>query len=351
GSAIFRDPATGSWQTADAYLSGAVRDKLKTAEAAASLDPGYQRNVAALREVQPADLSPSDITARLGAPWIPATDVVAFVKESMGAEIKIHHMPELASWTVKAGQLGWTAAGTSEWGTDRRHAGELLADALTSRVPQIFDTIRDGQTERRVLNVVDTEAAKEKLQKIKTAFQNWVWSDPDRTDRLARVYNDRFNNIVPRRFSGDHLRLPGASGAFSLYGHQKRGIWRIVSAGSTYLAHAVGAGKTMTIAAAIMEQKRLGLIAKAMLVVPGHCLAQAAREFLALYPSARILVADETNFSLAKRHRFLSRAATANWDAIVITHSAFHFIGVPSAFEQQMIQDELELYESLLTKV
>ncbi|RVD68406.1 lactate dehydrogenase, partial [Mesorhizobium sp. M4A.F.Ca.ET.029.04.2.1] len=317
----------------------------------ASLDPGYQRNVAALREVQPADLSPSDITARLGAPWIPATDVVAFVKESMGAEIKIHHMPELASWTVEARQLGWIAAGTSEWGTERRHAGELLADALNSRVPQIFDTIPDGQTERRVLNVVDTEAAKEKLQKLKTAFQHWVWSDPDRTDRLGRVYNDLFNNIVPRRFNGDHLRLPGASGAFSLYGHQKRGIWRIVSAGSTYLAHAVGAGKTMTIAAAIMEQKRLGLIAKAMLVVPGHCLGQAAREFLALYPNARILVADETNFSLAKRHRFLSRAATANWDAIVITHSAFRFIGVPSAFEQQMIQDELELYESLLTKV
>ncbi|RWE27578.1 N-6 DNA methylase [Mesorhizobium sp.] len=351
GSAIFRDPANGSWQTADAYLSGAVRDRLKTAEAAASLDPGYERNVAALTAVQPIDLSPSDITARLGAPWIPAADVVAFVKETMGAEIKIHHMPELASWTVDARQLGWTAAGTSEWGTDRRHAGELLADALNSRVPQIFDTIRDGQTERRVLNVVDTEAAKEKLQKIKTAFQNWVWSDPDRTDRLARVYNDRFNNIVPRRFNGDHLRLPGASGAFSLYGHQKRGIWRIVSAGSTYLAHAVGAGKTMTIAAAIMEQKRLGLIAKAMLVVPGHCLAQAAREFLALYPNARILVADETNFSLAKRHRFLSRAATANWDAIIITHSAFRFIGVPSAFEQQMIQDELELYESLLTKL
>lgn len=231
------------------------------------------------------------------------------------------------------------------------HAGELLADALNSRVPQIFDTVKEGQGEKRVLNVVDTEAAKEKLQKIKTAFQNWVWSDPDRTDRLARVYNDRFNNIAPRRFNGDHLQLPGASGAFSLYGHQKRGIWRIVSAGSTYLAHAVGAGKTMTIAASVMEQRRLGLIAKAMLVVPGHCLAQMAREFLALYPTARILVADETNFSKDKRHRFLSRAATAAWDAIIITHSAFRFIDVPSAFEQQMIQDELELYETLLTKV
>jgi N12 class adenine-specific DNA methylase/adenine-specific DNA methylase len=351
GDAIFRDPETGSWQTADAYLSGQVRDKLKAGEAAAALDPAFERNVRALVDVQPADLGPSDITARLGAPWIPAADVVTFVKETMGADIRIHHMPELASWTVEARQLGWMAAGTSEWGTERRHAGELIADALNSRVPQIFDTIKEGDSEKRVLNVVDTEAAKEKLGKIKTAFQTWIWSDPGRTDRLARVYNDRFNNIAPRRFNGDHLQLPGASGAFSLYRHQKRGIWRIISAGATYLAHAVGAGKTMTIAAAVMEQKRLGLIAKAMLVVPGHCLAQAAREFLALYPTARILVADETNFTKDKRHRFLSRAATATWDAIIITHSAFRFISVPSAFEQQMIQDELELYETLLTKV
>ncbi|SCB38529.1 MULTISPECIES: N-6 DNA methylase [Rhizobium] len=351
GDAIFRDPADGSWQTADAYLSGAVRTKLAVAKAAAELDPVYERNVRGLEAVQPADLRPSDITARLGAPWIPATDIVDFVHETMGAEIRIHHLPELGSWTVEARQLGWTAAGTSEWGTDRRHAGELLADALNSRVPQIFDVFKDADGERRVLNVVDTEAARDKLQKIKQAFQNWVWTDPDRTDRLARVYNDRFNNIAPRRFDGSHLQLPGASGAFILYGHQKRGIWRMISSGATYLAHAVGAGKTMTMAAAIMEQRRLGLIAKAMLVVPGHCLAQAAREFLALYPNARILVADETNFSKDKRARFLSRAATATWDAIIITHSAFRFIAVPSAFEQQMIQDELELYEDLLTKV
>ncbi|PZR92164.1 MAG: lactate dehydrogenase [Stutzerimonas stutzeri] len=351
GDAIFQNPADGSWQTADAYLSGPVRDKLNVAEGAAALEPAFERNVRALVAVQPPDLGPSEITARLGSPWIPARDVVTFVKETMGADIKIHHMPELASWTVEARQLGWMAAGTSEWGTDRRHAGELLADALNSRVPQIFDTIKDPDGERRVLNVVDTEAAKEKLHKIKTAFQNWVWSDPDRTDRLARIYNDRFNDIAPRKFDGSHLKLPGASGAFTLYGHQKRGIWRIIAAGSTYLAHAVGAGKTMTMASAVMEQRRLGLIAKAMLVVPGHCLAQAAREFLALYPSARILVADETNFTKDKRARFLSRAATATWDAIIITHSAFRFIGVPSVFEQQMIQDELELYETLLLKV
>ena len=351
GEAIFREPSDGSWQMADAYLSGAVRSKLVTARAAADLDPAFARNVAALERVQPADLRPSDITARLGAPWIPADDVVAFVKQTMDAEISIHHLPELATWTVNARQLEWSAAGTTEWGTHRRHAGQLLSDALNSSVPQIFDTVRDGETERRVLNTVETEAAKEKLAKIKSAFQSWIWSDPDRTDRLARVYNDTFNNIAPRSFNGDHLQLPGASGAFSLYGHQKRGIWRVISAGSTYLAHAIGAGKTLTMAAAIMEQRRLGLINKAMLVVPGHCLAQAAREFLALYPNARILVADETNFVREKRHRFLSRAATANWDAIIITHSAFRFISVPSAFEAQMIQDELELYEELLTKV
>ncbi|NTJ11730.1 helicase-related protein [Rhizobium lusitanum] len=351
GEAIFRDPTDGSWQMADAYLSGAVRSKLTVARAAADLDPAFARNVAALERVQPADLRPSDITARLGAPWIPADDVVAFVRETMEADITIHHLPELATWTVNARQLEWSAAGTTEWGTHRRHAGQLLSDALNSSVPQIFDTVRDGEAERRVLNTVETEAAKEKLTKIKAAFQSWIWSDPDRTDRLARVYNDTFNNIAPRAFNGDHLQLPGASGAFSLYGHQKRGIWRIISAGATYLAHAVGAGKTLTMAAAIMEQRRLGLINKAMLVVPGHCLAQAAREFLVLYPNARILVADETNFVKEKRHRFLSRAATANWDAVIITHSAFRFISVPSAFEAQMIQDELELYEELLTKV
>jgi N12 class adenine-specific DNA methylase/adenine-specific DNA methylase len=351
GDQVFRDPADGSWQTADAYLSGAVRTKLAAAQASAELLAVYERNVRALADVQPADLRPSDITARLGAPWIPAADVVAFVKERMEADIRIHHMPELGSWTVEARQLGYSATGTSEWGTSRRHAGELLGDALNSRVPQIFDVFKDADGERRVLNVVDTEAARDKLQRIKQAFQDWVWTDPDRTDRLARDYNDRFNNIAPRKFDGSHLKLPGASGAFVLYGHQKRGIWRIIADGSTYLAHAVGAGKTMTMAAAIMEQRRLGLIAKAMLVVPGHCLAQAAREFLALYPNARILVADETNFTKDKRARFVSRAATATWDAIIITHSAFRFITVPSAFEQQMVHDELQLYEDLLTKV
>jgi N12 class adenine-specific DNA methylase len=263
GEAVFRNPANGSWETADAYLSGPVRTKLMAAEAAARLDPAFARNVEALRRVQPADLRPSDITARLGAPWIPSEDIAAFAKEVMGTETRVRHTPEIASWSVDHWPFEGTVAGTTEWGTHRRHAGLLLSDALNASIPQIYDTVKDGDSERRVLNTEATEAAKEKLAKIKAAFQSWIWTDADRTDRLARIYNDGFNNLVPRHFDGSHLQLPGAIGAFTLYAHQKRAIWRIASSGATYIAHAVGAGKTLSIAAAIMEQKRLGPIAKA----------------------------------------------------------------------------------------
>jgi N12 class adenine-specific DNA methylase len=202
-----------------------------------------------------------------------------------------------------------------------------------------------------VLNVEATEAAKEKLNRIKDAFTNWIWTDPDRTDRLARIYNDRYNNLVTRHFDGSHLTLPGASSVIRLYAHQKRVIWRVIAAGGSYIAHAVGAGKTFSMAAAVMEQKRLGLISKAMMVVPGHCLAQASREFLQLYPTARILVADETNFTKDKRSRFLARAATANWDCIIITHAAFRFIAVPADFERQMIEDQLTQHETTKLRI
>jgi N12 class adenine-specific DNA methylase len=347
GEAVFRNPQTESWETDDAYLSGSVRTKLALAEAAAERDPQYARNAAALRRVQPEDLPPSDITARLGAPWISAADIEAFAAEVMGTATGVRHTVEIASWSVETAAFAYSAAGTSEWGTSLRNAGWLLHDALNSATPQIFDTIVEDGVEKRVLNSEATEAAKEKLAKIKDAFTGWIWTDPDRTDRLARLYNDRFNNLVPRRFDGRHLTLPGANSIIRLYDHQKRVIWRIVAAGSTYIAHAVGAGKSYAIAAAIMEQKRLGLIAKAMLVVPGHCLAQVSREFLQLYPTARILVADETNFVKEKRSRFLARAATANWDAVIITHSAFRFIPVPAGFERDMIAEQISACEAL----
>jgi N12 class adenine-specific DNA methylase len=356
GERIFLDPqltagTIESWQTADAYLSGPVRTKLAAAIAAAAIDPRYQRNVEALRQVQPEDLKPSDISARLGAPWIPAEDIAQFSAEVIGIKTAIHHTPEVASWTLDIKAFVGQAAATSEWGTERRHAGLLLSDALNAAIPQIYDVFEEDGKEKRVLNAAETEAAKEKLQKIKTAFERWVWTDPERADRLARIYNDQFNNLVPRHFDGSHLSLPGASSVIKFYEHQKRVIWRIIATGQTYVAHAVGAGKTFSIAAAIMEQKRLGLITKAMLVVPGHCLAQAAREFLILYPNARILVADETNFVKEKRHRFLSRAATATWDCIIITHSAFKFIPVPAEFERRFIRRQIDGYTELLDRV
>jgi len=356
GDAVFLNPdATKAdaeaWETADAYLSGAVRTKLAAATAAAERDPRYARNVDALRRVQPVDLKPSEITARLGAPWIPAAVVQAFSKQVIGVETRVRHTKEVASWSIDVDAFEGLAAATSEWGTARRHAGELLHDALNASIPQIWDTWRDADGEHRELNASETEAAKEKLLKIKQAFERWIWTDVERTDRLARLYNDAFNNLVPRAFDGRHLQLPGASSAISLRDHQKRVIWRIIAAGGTYIAHAVGAGKTFSMAAAVMEQKRLGLITKAMMTVPGHCLAQASREFLLLYPNARILVADETNFSKDKRQRFLARAATATWDAIIITHSAFKFIPAPADFERGLIHDALASYSTLLEKV
>ena len=357
GDAVFLNPGLTTegyetWETADAYLSGSVRTKLAIAEASASLDARYTRNVAALRGVQPEDLRPSDITARLGAPWIPAADIALFSSEVIGISTTIRHTVEIASWSIDLQPFHGQAASTSEWGTARRHAGELLDDALNAVIPQIYDHWKDADgTEHRQLNAEDTEAAKEKLAKIKDAFERWVWSDVDRTERLARIYNDRFNNLVPRTFDGRHLRLPGASSVISLREHQKRVIWRIISAGTTYIAHAVGAGKTFSMAAAIMEQRRLGLVGKAMLVVPGHCLAQASREFLQLYPNAKILVADETNFVKDKRARFLARAATGLWDCIVITHSAFKFIAAPAAFEQALVDQQIASYAELLERV
>jgi len=356
GDAMFLNPTlsigdTETWQTADAYLSGKVRTKLATAEASAALDPRFERNVIALRRVQPEDLKPSDISARLGGPWIPRDVIEAFSAEVIGVRTTVRHTVEVAVWSFDLSRYQGEAQATSEWGTARRHAGLLLADALNSALPQIWDTVVIDGVEKRELNEKETEAAKEKLTKIKQAFERWVWIDPDRTDRLARIYNDRFNNLVPRAFDGSHLQLPGASSAVSLRPHQKRVIWRIIASGGTYIAHAVGAGKTFSMAAAVMEQKRLSLINKSMMVVPGHCLAQASREFLLLYPNARILVADEQNFAKDKRARFLARAATASWDCIIITHSAFKFIAAPAWFERGMVAEQIQAYEQLLLKV
>lgn len=353
GNEIYALPgSTDTWVTADEYLSGNVRTKLEAARAAAADDPTFQRNVEALEQAQPQDLNPSDVTARLGSPWIPTTDIEAFIKEKLGIETRVHHSIGIATWDLDLDPFRNETSATSEWGTKRRHAGQLLHDALNGAIPQIFDVWKDADgTEHRQLNAVDTEAAREKLTKIHDAFTSWIWTDSDRTLRLMRFYNDTYNNIVPREFDGSHLQLRGTSSAFDLRPNQKRGVWRIVAAGSTYLAHAVGAGKTMTIAAGVMEQRRLGLVNKPILVVPGHCLAQFTVEWLQLYPTAQLLVADEQNFATHKRARFVARATTGNWDCIIITHSAFKLIPSPTQFEKQMIEDEIDSLERLVASV
>ena len=354
---VYLDPIRSTarfdnWVPADEALSGPVRTKLALARQKAESDPRFLVVAAALEAVQPVDLKPSEITARLGAPWIPTDVIEAFIAEAMEVRTRIYHTVDLASWTVdKAPFLGHVSS-TSTWGTPRRSAADLLEDALNSSIPKIYDLIREpGASERRELNTTDTEAAKEKLAAIKSTFETWVWQESDRADRMVRIYNDTFNNLVPRAFNGKHLKLPGASTAIGMRDHQKRVVWRIIAAGSTYVAHSVGAGKTFSMCAAVMEQRRLGLASKPMITVPNHCLAQIAREFLMLYPTARILVADDTNFVREKRQRFLARATTGNWDAIIITHDAFKFIPAPASFEKAIIEDQLNSYEVLISNI
>jgi N12 class adenine-specific DNA methylase/predicted RNA methylase len=349
--AVFLNPQARAWETADAYLSGPVRTKLAVAEASAVLDPRFVANVEALKAAQPVDLKPSEITARLGAPWLPPKVISLFCREILGVETPVRHIAGIGSWMIDKNAFEREASSATEWGTARRHAGHLMDDALNASIPQIWDVwIEDGQ-EKRKLNPEETEAAKEKLFKIKTAFQNWVWTEAGRAEELSNIYNATMNNMVPRHFDGAHLTLPGASTVINFYPHQKRVIWRIITAGATYMAHAVGSGKTFSMAAAVMEQKRLGLVNKTMMAVPGHCLAQASREFLLLYPTAKILVADDVNFAKAKRQRFLARAATGDWDCIIITHSAFKFIPIPAAFEREMIQTQLAAFEAMLDDI
>lgn len=352
GDAIYSVPNSGdTWVTADEYLSGPVRKKLLAAAPAAEADPRYQRNVEALTAAIPKDLNPSDVTARLGSPWIPTSDIEQFIKDTMDITTTVHHTPAVAAWDINKWPFESRPAATSEWGTRRRNAGLLMHDALNGATPQIYDVEYVDGKEVRVLNAVETEAAREKLVKIKDAFSSWIWKDEERAFRLIKVYNELYNDLAPREFNGDHLKLRGAATGIVLRKHQKRGVWRIITSGATYIAHTVGAGKTFTIAAACMEQRRLGLVTKPMIVVPGHCLAQFSREFMELYPMANILVADEATFEKSKRDRFIARATTGSWDAIIITHSAFKFIPSPGDFEADMIDEQTQAIETLVTKL
>ncbi len=347
---VFLNPSTQAWETDDEYLSGNVREKLQHAEAAAGNDPRFRSNVEALRSVQPEDLSPTDIDARLGSAWIPVADVAAFAEALLGERgVEVTHADLIGSWAVKGSwNVRIAVANTTEWGTDRRSALELLEDALNLRTPTVYD--HDPVGDKAVVNGPATEAARDKQQKLKDRFQSWLWEDDARRERLCRLYNDRFNAIRLRTFNGDHLQLPGASHAVVLRPHQKAAVWRILQTPNTLLAHVVGAGKTYTMVAAAMELKRLGLARKPLFVVPNHMLEQFSSELLTLYPAANILVASKEDFEKERRQTLMSRIATGNWDAVIVTHSGFERIPLSQATQEAFFTEQIEALENAITE-
>lgn len=343
---IFRNPQTSEWETDDQYLSGNVREKLAVADAAALTDPRFAENVEALKSVQPADLAATEIDVRLGSAWLPPGDVKDFTNQLLNipSGVEVGHVHALGTWHINA---NWEAKGatanTTDWGTDRYTALELIEDALNLKTPTVYDTVDD----KPVVNAQATEAAREKQERIKERFKEWVWSDDARRERLCRLYNDTFNHTRVRTFNGDHLTLPGASGAIQLHGHQKAGVWRILQTPNTLLAHVVGAGKTFTMVAAAMELKRLGLARKPMFSVPNHMLGQFSTELLTLYPGANILVAGKEDFESRNRKKLFSRIATGNWDAVIVTHSGFERIPLARETQERFFEEQLHELEMI----
>ena len=338
---IFLNPQTNRWETEDEYLSGNVRLKLTAAEAAALVDEQFKINVEALRPVQPTDLPASEIDARLGSTWIPAEDIQQFAEALLGESgVTVSHAPQLGLWVVRGSYVvRFSVANTTEWGTDRRSALELIEDALNLRTPTIYD--HDPHSDRDFVNGPATEAVRDKQEKLKGRFREWVWEADDRRERLVRKYNDEFNHTRLRSFNGDHLTLPGASPAIVLRPHQKAAVWRILQTPNCLLAHVVGSGKTYTCTAAAMELKRLGLARKPLFAVPNHMLGQFSSELLTLYPGANILVATKEDFEKQRRQTLMSRIATGNWDAVIVTHAGFEKIPLSRATQEEFFHGEL----------
>jgi N12 class adenine-specific DNA methylase len=349
GDLMYRDPESQSWQTADAYLSGNVREKLKTAEAAG---PAYARNAAALKAVQPEDVLPGDIDAGLGSPWIPETDIQAFAADLFGvapSAVSVGHLKRDAVWSLEAGHAAAASvAATAEYGTPRANGTWLLELALNLKTPVIYDTIQGENGEERVVNQDETLAAREKQKLIKERFKSWVFAEPERTERLVRIYNDTYNNLRPRLFDGSHLEFPGMSQGIELRQHQKDAVWRGMSSGNTLLAHAVGAGKTFTMAATGMKMKQAGLRTKPVFVVPNHMLEQFAREFMQLYPNAKLLVATKDDLARDRRKLLTAKIAGGEWDGIVMTHSSFERIGMSRDYQERFLREQVAEYDQLL---
>ena len=338
-----------SYVAADEYLSGNVRNKLTVAELAAKNDPELAVNVDALKKIIPKDLSAAEISVRLGATWIPQEDIQRFVMELLtpssyaAGRLKVRYTPINGDWFIenKSSDMGNVKA-DSTYGTKRASAYRIIEDTLNLRDTRIFDYVYDEHSNKKaVFNAKETTAAQAKQEVIKQAFQDWIWKDPERRNRLVRYYNDTFNSVRPREYDGSHITFGGISPEITLRPHQVNAIAHILYGGSTLLAHKVGAGKTFEMVAAAQESKRLGLCQKSMFVVPNHLVGQWASEYLRLYPSANILVTTKQDFETGNRKKFCGRIATGDYDAVIIGHSQFEKI--PMSIERQREQLEKQL--------
>jgi N12 class adenine-specific DNA methylase len=348
GTLVFDDPDTGQIVPAAEYLSGKVRDKLTEAEQAAADDPRYAVNVAELRKVIPADLTPGEIDARLGAAWISTDYVRQFLQETLDdPHLKVEH-PGGQIWAVRGDSHSVLA--TSTWGTERYPTPQLAQAILEQRRVEVHDTIRDlDGNERRVLNMDATLAAQEKAAELGERFAEWAWEDPARTADLARTYNEKFNNLVLRRYDDVQLSLPGLSLAFQPRPHQMAAVARMIHEPSAGLFHEVGAGKTAEMIMGVTELRRLGLVHKPAVVVPNHMLEQFSREWLQFYPQARVLVAGRDDLQRDRRRAFVARCATGNWDGVVISRSTFERIPLSAREQQAYIGAELDRMREWIT--
>lgn len=336
---IYRD-TSGKWQTADEYLSGDVRQKLTEAMAAAASDKRFEANVEALRTVQPREIPHQDINVRLGMSFIKPEVYEQFAREKLEINVKVSFLKATGRWIVEDQGRGEPMAG--------RMSGAKLLDHAMSGAPIRVERLKAGTKDQMEMDPDATAAAVARAKQMQDEFRAWLWSDEKRTAELTKDYNDTFNTIVPRQFDGRHLTLPGTSKLFNIFDHVKRGAWRIIQSGNTYLAHAVGSGKTFQMVISAMEQKRLGLIKKPMMVVPRHMLGQFAAEWQALYPTARLMVADEKSFHTDVRREFVARASLSDLDGIIITHSAFKLLDLDPAFKTKLIEQELESFRQAL---
>ena len=354
---IFRVPGqvekdgTPHYVTADEYLSGNVRRKLRQAQRAAQQDPAFAINVEALTAAQPKDLDASEIEVRLGATWIDKEYIQQFMYETFNTPyylqraIQVNYASYTAEWQVtgKSSVSEKDVAAYTTYGTSRANAYKILEDSLNLRDVRIYDTVEDADgKERRVLNAKETTLAAQKQQAIRDAFKDWIWKDPERRQTLVRQYNEEMNSTRPREYDGSHITFGGMNPAITLRDHQLGAIAHILYGGNTLLAHEVGAGKTFEMVAAAMEAKRLGLCQKSLFVVPNHLTEQWASEFLRLYPSAKILVTTKKDFETHNRKKFCARIATGDYDAVIIGHSQFERIPISRERQERLLQEQID---------